>query len=111
MARILVIDDEKGIRNTLKDILEYEKHEVEVAGTGEEGLDLLNNNSFDLVFLDVKMPGLDGIEVLESISINHPEVAVIMATALGKARPADNIGGDRGRGGVREGEADAVDHD
>jgi Response regulator containing CheY-like receiver, AAA-type ATPase, and DNA-binding domains len=83
MARILVIDDEKGIRNTLKDILEYEKHEVEVAGTGEEGLDLLNNNSFDLVFLDVKMPGLDGIEVLESISINHPEVAVIMISGHG----------------------------
>ncbi len=83
MARILVIDDEKGIRNTLKDILEYEKHEVEIAGTGEEGLDFLNNNGFDLVLLDVKMPGLDGIEVLESISQNHPEVAVIMISGHG----------------------------
>ncbi|HUW06252.1 MAG TPA: sigma-54 dependent transcriptional regulator [Williamwhitmania sp.] len=83
MARILVIDDEKGIRNTLKDILEYEKHEVEVAGTGEEGLEFLNNNSFDLVLLDVKMPGLDGIEALESISQNHPEVAVIMISGHG----------------------------
>jgi len=83
MARILVIDDEKGIRNTLKDILEYEKYEVEVAGTGEEGIEFLNNNSFDLVLLDVKMPGLDGIEALESISQNHPEVAVIMISGHG----------------------------
>ncbi len=83
MARILVIDDERGIRNTLKDILEYEKHEIEIAATGEEGLDLLRNNGFDLVFLDVKMPGLDGIEVLQEVARIHPGMPVVMISGHG----------------------------
>jgi len=83
MARILVIDDERGIRNTLKDILEYEKHEVEVAATGEEGLEHLRNNGFDLIFLDVKMPGLDGIEVLQDVARAHPEIPVVMISGHG----------------------------
>jgi len=83
MARILVIDDERGIRNTLKDILEYEKHEIEIAATGEEGLEHLRNNGFDLVFLDVKMPGLDGIEVLQEVARTHPEMPVVMISGHG----------------------------
>ena len=83
MARILVIDDERGIRNTLKDILEYEKHEIEIAATGEEGLELLRNNGFDLVFLDVKMPGLDGIEVLQEVARIHPGMPVVMISGHG----------------------------
>jgi len=83
MARILIIDDERSIRNTLKDILEYEKHEVEIAATGEEGLEHLRNNGFDLVFLDVKMPGLDGIEVLQEATRTHPEMPVVMISGHG----------------------------
>lgn len=83
MARILVIDDERGIRNTLKDILEYEKHEIEIAATGEEGLEHLRNNGFDLIFLDVKMPGLDGIEVLQEVARTHPEMPVVMISGHG----------------------------
>ena len=88
MARILIIDDERGIRNTLKDILEYEKHEIEVAATGEEGLEQLRNNSFDLAFLDVKMPGLDGIEVLKEVARRHPEMPVVMISGHGNIETA-----------------------
>ena len=65
--RVLIIDDEKSIRNTLKEILEYEDHEVVLAENGEQGLAALEQKEkpFDAVFCDIKMPGMDGIEVLE----------------------------------------------
>jgi DNA-binding NtrC family response regulator len=83
MAKILVIDDEKSIRNTLKDILEYEKHEVVLAANGMEGLEQLQNQSFDAVLLDIKMPEMDGIEVLEKINASYPEVQVVMISGHG----------------------------
>ncbi|MGE4288134.1 MAG: sigma-54-dependent transcriptional regulator [Salinivirgaceae bacterium] len=83
MAKILVIDDEKSIRNTLKDILEYEKHEVVLAANGMEGLEQLQNQSFDAVLLDIKMPEMDGIEVLEKINATYPEVQVVMISGHG----------------------------
>ena len=64
MAKILIIDDERAIRNTLKEILETEGYEVDVAETGEVGLTKVGKTDYDLVFSDVKMPGLDGIEFL-----------------------------------------------
>ncbi len=67
MAKILVIDDEKSIRDTLKEILEYEDHQVDLAADGEEGLEQFKNNKYDIVLLDIKMPKKDGIEVLEDI--------------------------------------------
>jgi len=67
MAKILVIDDEKSIRNTLKEILEYEKNEVELSGNGQEGIEQVKNTRFDVILCDIKMPGMDGIEVLEKI--------------------------------------------
>lgn len=68
MANILVIDDEKAIRNTLKDILEYEKHHVSLAANGIEGLETLKKDTFDALLLDIKMEGLDGMEVLEQVT-------------------------------------------
>lgn len=65
MAKILVIDDEKSIRNTMKDILEYEKNEVDSAEDGMTGLEKLKEKTYDLIFSDIKMPQMDGIEVLE----------------------------------------------
>ena len=56
MAKILIIDDERSIRNTLKEILETEDYEVEVAETGESGLEKANSTTYDLIFSDVKMP-------------------------------------------------------
>ncbi|MBP3586644.1 MAG: sigma-54-dependent Fis family transcriptional regulator [Paludibacteraceae bacterium] len=67
MAKILVIDDERAIRNTLKDILEFEGHEVDVAEDGKIGYEKARNQVYDLIYSDIKMPGLDGMEVLEKI--------------------------------------------
>ena len=64
MPKILIIDDEASIRNTLREILEYEKYAVEEASDGEIGLQMLESNEYDVVLCDIKMPKLDGIEVI-----------------------------------------------
>ena len=66
MARILVIDDERAIRNTLKEILEFEGYTVEVAENGRSGLEKAQAAHFDLIYTDIKMPEMDGMEVLQS---------------------------------------------
>lgn len=67
MAKILIIDDERGIRNTLREILADEGHEVEVAENGKVGLELAQQKAFDLIFSDIKMPEMDGLELLTQI--------------------------------------------
>ncbi|NLF42010.1 MAG: sigma-54-dependent Fis family transcriptional regulator, partial [Bacteroidales bacterium] len=83
MARILIIDDEKSIRNTLKDILEYEKYEVELAEDGIEGLDKAAKARFDVILCDIKMPRMDGIEVLEKLQQQQCEASVVMISGHG----------------------------
>jgi len=83
MAKILVIDDEKSIRDTLKEILEYEDHSVDLAADGEEGLEQFKNNKYDIVLLDIKMPKKDGIEVLEELFGVANDVPVIMISGHG----------------------------
>ncbi|MGQ1890720.1 sigma-54-dependent transcriptional regulator [Thermophagus sp. OGC60D27] len=83
MSKILVIDDQKSIRNTLKDILEYEKHEVVLAADGPEGLEQFTSHKFDAVLLDIKMPEMDGMEVLEKMMQTSPDVPVIMISGHG----------------------------
>lgn len=83
MSKILVIDDHKSIRNTLKDILEYEKHEVVLAENGIEGLEQFTAHKFDAVLLDIKMPEMDGMEVLEKMMETSPDVPVIMISGHG----------------------------
>ena len=84
MAKILVIDDERSIRNVMKEVLELEQHKVTCAEDGFKGLDCLKNEKFDLVFSDIKMEGIDGIEVLEKIKELYPEVSVVMISGHGK---------------------------
>lgn len=81
MIKILIIDDEKSIRHTLKEILEYEKYHIEEAENGKVGLEKLKEEDFDVVLCDVKMPEMDGIEVLESArSLDHiPQFIMISA--------------------------------
>ena len=67
MSKILVIDDERSIRNTLREILEYEKFEVDDAPDGIEGLKLINVIKYDVILCDIKMPKMDGIEVLDQV--------------------------------------------
>jgi DNA-binding NtrC family response regulator len=83
MSKILVIDDERSIRNTLKDILEYEKYEVELAEDGNKGLEKVKGAEFDIVLCDIKMPGMDGIEVLEKLSEVAPDTPVVMISGHG----------------------------
>ncbi len=83
MASILVIDDERSIRNTLKEVLEYEKHVIDLAPDGIAGLELFKKNEYDVVLLDIKMPGMDGIEVLEFIMSEPRDVPVIMISGHG----------------------------
>ncbi len=83
MSKILVIDDEKSIRNSLKETLEYEKYQVDLAKDGIEGLKLIKENKYDTILCDVKMPKMDGIEVLEKIHQITSDIPVIMISAYG----------------------------
>jgi two-component system nitrogen regulation response regulator NtrX len=88
MAHILVIDDERSIRNTLKDILEYEKHNIDLAEDGIEGLALIEKGTYDIVLCDIKMPKMDGIEVLQKIIENQTDTQVIMISGHGNIETA-----------------------
>ncbi|MGQ1945973.1 sigma-54-dependent transcriptional regulator [Geofilum sp. OHC36d9] len=83
MSKILVVDDQKSIRNTLKEILEYEKNEVITAENGMEGLRFFEKEKFDVVLCDIKMPEMDGIEVLQKLMERDPETPVIMISGHG----------------------------
>jgi two-component system nitrogen regulation response regulator NtrX len=83
MAHILVIDDERSIRNTLKEILEYEKFTVDLAEHGAEGLEKYKTGSYDIVLCDIKMPEMDGLEVLEKIFEEEGDAQVIMISGHG----------------------------
>jgi len=83
MSKILIIDDEKSIRYTLREILEFESYQVEEAKDGEEGLQMLLNNTYDVVLCDIKMPKLDGMEVLAKAVEAGVEASFIMISAHG----------------------------
>ena len=59
--KVLIIDDERSIRNTLKEILEFEGHQITLAEDGASGLEAAAANNFDVIFCDIKMPGIDGV--------------------------------------------------
>lgn len=67
MAKLLIIDDERGIRNTLKEILADEGHEVDVAENGKQGLEMAQTKTYDLIYSDIKMPEMDGMELLKAL--------------------------------------------
>src|SRR5215212_4587210 len=81
--RILVIDDEAAIRDSLKMTLEYEGYDFIGAATGQEGLTLAERDSPDLVLLDVKMPGMDGIDVLERLRSMNDQLPVVVISGHG----------------------------
>ncbi|HEX9651265.1 MAG TPA: sigma-54 dependent transcriptional regulator [Cyclobacteriaceae bacterium] len=88
MAKILILDDEKSIRDTLREILEYEKFEVDEAKDGQEGLDKLIRNGYDAVLCDIKMPHLDGMEVLQKAKEFNLDTQFIMVSAHGTIETA-----------------------
>jgi DNA-binding NtrC family response regulator len=79
--RILVVDDDRAILQSCENILADEGYEVETAGSGAAGLELLKHRSFDLAIVDLKMPGMNGLEMLQAARRLHPELVVIIFTA------------------------------
>src|SRR5436190_1905714 len=83
MPKILIIDDEKSIRSTLREILEYENYYVEEAAEGSEGLMKADKEKFDIILCDIKMPKMDGIEVLEKLHEKNSDIPVVMISGHG----------------------------
>ena len=88
IQRILIIDDEAAIRESLETLLVLEGYAVETAPNGEKGISSIEENSYDLVLLDLALPGKSGLEILPMIRERHPSLPVIMITAFGKV---DNV--------------------
>lgn len=88
MARILIIDDEKSIRRTLREILEYENFKVEEAGDGLEGLTLVQKEKFDIILCDIKMPKMDGMEALDKFMDANVDAPIIMISGHGNIETA-----------------------
>jgi DNA-binding NtrC family response regulator len=86
--RVLIVDDERNLCLMLGQMLELAGHVVESAATGEAALELLDRNSFDVAFLDVRLPGMDGIKTLSRIRESHPSVGVIMMSGHGTIETA-----------------------
>jgi two-component system nitrogen regulation response regulator NtrX len=83
MARILIVDDDKSIRKTLRDILEFEKYEVDEAADGLECIVKIKQQSFDVIIMDVKMPRMDGMEAIEKVQNLSPDTPVVMISGHG----------------------------
>jgi DNA-binding NtrC family response regulator len=81
--KLLIVDDEKSIRNTLKEILEFEGHDVDLAADGAEGLEMATKNSYEVIFSDIKMPNMDGIEFLDRLNEAGSDSSVIMISGHG----------------------------
>jgi DNA-binding NtrC family response regulator len=87
MQKILIIDDEKSIRNTMREILEYEKYSVDDAPDGMEGIRMIGETKYDVILCDIKMPKMDGIEVLDQV-LKMTDTPVIMISGHGTIETA-----------------------
>jgi DNA-binding NtrC family response regulator len=88
MPRILIIDDEKSIRKTLREILEYEDFKVDEAADGLEGLAAIQKEKYDIILCDIKMPKVDGLEVLDRVIENATDVPIVMISGHGNIETA-----------------------
>ena len=88
MAHILIIDDERSIRSTMKDILEFEQHTVTLAEDGAQALEAVRRETFDLIFSDIKMPGMDGMELLDALLARGVEAPIVMISGHGTIETA-----------------------
>jgi DNA-binding response OmpR family regulator len=88
LIHILVVDDERNIRNNLRSLLEAEGYKVDVAGNGDEGLQHVKEGRYDIVFVDIQMPKMDGLELLRYLQGIRRKLPVVMLTAYGSAKSA-----------------------
>lgn len=88
MARILVVDDDRSIRQVLAEFLRAQGHQVEEATGGAQALSLVQTQSFDLVFLDILMPGIGGVETLRRLRSELPQSRVVMVSGTPDERLA-----------------------
>ena len=88
MPKILIIDDEASIRKSIKEILEYEKYDVDEAADGMEGVIKVKGGSYDGILCDIKMPKKDGIDVLKFLIKDYPEIPIIMISGHGDLETA-----------------------
>lgn len=88
MAKILIVDDERAIRSTLKEILEYENHQVDEAADGAEGWEKIKNGQYDILLSDIKMPKMDGTELLEKVIEAGTDMPVVMISGHGTIETA-----------------------
>ncbi|MGB5739596.1 MAG: response regulator, partial [Woeseia sp.] len=80
-SRVLIVDDDASILGVVSEVLEDDGYEVVTAGSGEAGLELLNGEPFALVMTDIRLPGINGVKVLEAVKEKHPRTNVIMITS------------------------------
>lgn len=88
MAHILIVDDERSIRNTLKEILEFEKFTVDLAEDGPAGFKKLSENKYDVALCDIKMPQMDGMEILQKINEAGIDIPIVMISGHGNIETA-----------------------
>jgi DNA-binding NtrC family response regulator len=88
MAKLLIIDDEKAIRGALRDILEYEGYTIEEASDGEQGLELIKQNDYDVVLCDIRMPKIEGLDLLLRVTEMGKATQFIMISAFGNLETA-----------------------
>ncbi|MBC7410525.1 MAG: sigma-54-dependent Fis family transcriptional regulator [Arcicella sp.] len=88
MAKLLIIDDEKAIRGALRDILEYEGYTIEEASDGEQGLELVTKNDYDVVLCDIRMPKIEGLDLLQRATEMGKGTQFIMISAFGNVETA-----------------------
>jgi len=86
--KILIIDDEKNIGEVIKLLFEKENYEVEIVQTGEEGIDKIKNDFFDVIISDIKLPDTSGMKILKMVKEIHPEIPIIMITAYASTSTA-----------------------
>ncbi|TQR21147.1 response regulator [Psychrobacillus vulpis] len=84
MKHILIVDDQLGIRMLLKEVFSQEGYKVSLASNGQEALDIASKESIDGVLLDMKIPGMDGIQILKYLKEKFPALPVMMMTAYGE---------------------------